>query len=118
MSISEPDVIDAVAVNGRELVMLVSDHFTWSVEQVQHLKYLQKKLNTYIRYIDRKGWKENFGDIEFDRYRIEIVFKYQWHESFEKMIELAKDKLDEKHIKITYRAGADKNEKDPFYPGA
>ena len=48
MSISDPNIIDAVAANGDELVLLVSDHLIWVVEQVQHLKILQKKLNTYI----------------------------------------------------------------------
>ncbi len=118
MSIGQTDVIDAMAANGSELVMLVSDHFTWLVEQVQHLKYLQKKLNTYIRFIDNKGWKEKFGDIEFETYKIEVVFKYQWHEAFERMIESVRDKLDERHIKITYRVGGNEDEKNTFYSWA
>ena len=115
MSISEPDVIDAMAARGSELVMLVCDHFIWAVEQVQHLKYLQRKFNSYIRFIDNKGWKEKFGDMEFETYRIDVVFKYQWDKSFEKMIESVRDRLDEKNITITYRVGGNEDEKNTFY---
>ena len=115
MSISEPEVIDAMAANGSELVMAVFDHFTWLVEQVQHLKYLQRKFNAYIRFIDSKGWKEKFGDIEFHSYKIEVVFKYHWHESFERMIESVRDRLDGKNIKIVYRVGGNEDEKNTFY---
>ena len=115
MSISDTDCIDAMAVDGKELIMLVSDHFTWAFEQVEHLKYLQRKFNTYIRFIENKGWKERFGDMEFDAYIIEVVFKYQYHKSFIRMIESVKDKLDEKNIKIVYRVKEDEDEKDTFY---
>lgn len=118
MSISQTDVIDAMAADGEVLVLLVCDHFSWLIEQVQHLKYLQKKLNTYIRFIENKGWKEKFGDLEFERYKIDVVFKYQWDKSFERMIESVKDKLDAKNIKIVYRVEENQDEKNSFYSWA
>lgn len=102
MSISNPNVIDAMAANGDELVLLVTDHFTWAVNQTEHLKYLQNKFNAYIRFIENKGWKEKFGDVTFASYKIEVVFRYQYHSSFVKMIELVQDKLNERNITITY----------------
>ena len=51
MSISNHDIIDAVAANENKLILLISDHLRWDNYQVAHLKMLQDKLNTYIRYI-------------------------------------------------------------------
>ncbi len=103
MSVRETDIIDAMAESDNKLVMQVFDQVTWEIAQVEHLKLLQNKLNNYIRYIDHKGWKDKFGDVEYDRYEIEIIFSYSYPPAFEKMIELVKDKLDAKNISIIYR---------------
>ncbi len=103
MSISNTDMIDAAAENGDELVLLISDHITWALAQIEHLKLLQKKLNTYIRYIDNKGWKNEFRKAELSSFRIEIGFKYQPHIAFEKMIEAVRPELDKRNIQITWR---------------
>lgn len=103
MSISDPNIIDALAVHDDELVLLVSDHLIWAVEQVQHLKILQKKFNTYIKFIENKEWKKVYPDREFSSFKIEVIFRYQWDESFEKMIALVKNHLDMRNIRIEYR---------------
>ena len=110
MSISDPNIIDAVVANGDELVLLVSDHLIWVVEQVQHLKILQKKLNTYIRFIENKEWKKIYPDKDFNFFKIEVIFKYQWDESFEKMVALVKNHLDMRNIRIEYRKAEDETE--------
>ncbi len=103
MSLNEPDKIDAVAVDGNELVLLVVDSLRWNVYQKEHLEMLQDKYNSYIRYIDIKGYKEQFPNKVFDSFRIDTVFKYQYDNGFVKMLEQVKEKLEEKKIHITYR---------------
>ena len=102
MSVSNSNVIDAAAENGDELVLLISDHMTWALAQIEHLDLLQKKLNTYIRYIENGGWKNEFRGADFSSYKIEIGFKYIPHISFEKMIEAVRPKLDDKNITIEW----------------
>ena len=102
MSVSDSKVIDAAAENGEELVLLISDHITWAAAQIEHLQLLQKKLNTYIRYIDNKGWKNEFRGADFSSFKIEIGFKYRPHISFEKMIEAVRPELDKKNISIVW----------------
>ncbi|MBQ8134219.1 MAG: hypothetical protein IJ192_07445 [Clostridia bacterium] len=103
MSLNEPDKIDAAAVDGNELVLLVVDSLSWNMYQKEHLKMLQDKYNSYIRYIESKGYREQFPNSVFDSFRIDTVFKYQYDNGFVKMLEKVKDKLKEKKITITYR---------------
>ncbi len=104
MSISNHDIIDAVAANENKLILLISDHLRWDNYQVAHLKMLQDKLNTYIRYIEQGGYKERFPDKSFSEYIIEIQFLHQYDEGFARMVALAKPKLDKKNITIVYEA--------------
>lgn len=46
MSVLNSDVLDGVAHNNGELVMLISDHLDWSNEG-EHLLALQDKINAY-----------------------------------------------------------------------
>ena len=41
MSISNPDIIDAMTVQDCQLIMLISDHLRWDAYQTAHLKMLQ-----------------------------------------------------------------------------
>lgn len=102
MSISNPSIIDAVAAKDNRLILLISDHLRWDDLQVTHMRMLQDKLNTYIRYIESGGYKEKFPDRDFSEFIIEIQFMHMYDEGFVKMISLAKPKLDKRNITIVY----------------
>ena len=51
MSVLNSDVLDGVAHNNGELVMLISDHLDWSNEG-EHLLALQDKINMQLDAFD------------------------------------------------------------------
>lgn len=57
MSVLNSDVLDGVAHNNGELVMLISDHLDWSNEG-EHLLALQDKINAYIAFWETMQYKK------------------------------------------------------------
>lgn len=102
MSVKEKDTIDAMAENDDELVLLLADNLTWGIAQKEHLSMLQKKLNTYIRYIDSRGWEKEFPGADYSSFKIEIVFRYQYPEYFRDFIDSAEPGLKKRNIRIEY----------------
>lgn len=102
LSVSDPNKIDAVAAGEDELVLLISDHLRWDSYQTAHLSMLQDKLNTYIRYIDSKSYKEQFPDKSFTKFRIQIDFLHEYDGGFVKMLNLAMTELNKRQITVTY----------------
>ena len=71
MAVNEPYIIDAMAIDKstNTLVMLIADPYTWSVQELDHLRAVQKKINTYVSYIEKKGYRSQYGnDKEFDSF--------------------------------------------------
>lgn len=100
MSVTKADQIDGMAERGDTLVLAVSDHLRWDIEQAAHLKLLQNKFNTYIRFFESGEYSAHFDGKTFDNCLIEVYFLHEPHESFEKLLDLAKDKLEERRITI------------------
>lgn len=100
MSISDPKKIDAMADGGEILVLALSDHLRWDIEQAAHLSLLQEKMNNYIRFYESGEYMQHFNGKTFRKCRIEIFFLHKWHPAFDQMIDLVRDKLNEKNIVI------------------
>ena len=64
MAVNEPYIIDAMAIDKstNTLVMLIADPYTWSVQELDHLRAVQKKINTYVSYIEKKGYRSQYGN--------------------------------------------------------
>ena len=107
MSISNPDIIDAMTVQDCQLIMLISDHLRWDAYQTAHLKMLQDKLNTYIRFIDAKEYKNKYPDKEISAFVIDVVFLHPYDMGFVRMTELVRDELDKRNITIKYSVGSE-----------
>lgn len=105
MAVNNPDTIDAMAIekNTNTLVMLVIDPYTWAVQELDHLKAVQKKINTYVSYIEKKGYRSQYGnDTEFDHFRIEYKCKYQYTRRGTAVFEAGKKQLKERNIDFVY----------------
>lgn len=100
MSVTKADQIDGLTGRGDTLVLAVSDHLRWDMEQPAHLKILQDKLNTYIRFFESGEYRDHLDGQTFDKCLIEVYFLHEPHESFEKMISLVGEQLSERHITI------------------
>jgi hypothetical protein len=54
MSIEDVDKIDLVAGERKtgDMILTISDHLDWDEKEGEHLIVLQKKLNTYLEFIE------------------------------------------------------------------
>ena len=61
MAVNDAYIIDAMAIdkNTNTLVLLIIDPYTWAVQELDHLKAVQKKINTYVSYIQKKATAHN-----------------------------------------------------------
>lgn len=105
MSVLETNSIDGIGIDEKNntLVFLITDHLTWLVEEYKHLKLLQSKLNAYVQYIESRQYKELYENKEFDKFRIEIEFKYQFTENCDKFLSAGRQQLKDYNIDIKYR---------------
>lgn len=64
MSIEQTDVIDFISVNEleNEVVLTISDHLEWGQDASNHLFLLQKKINTYLSFIENGELQETYPD--------------------------------------------------------
>ena len=78
MSVLEIEKIDAIGVSedGKDLVLLISDHLNWKNE-IEHLILLQEKINSYLGFMEMKQYLEIYPDNVFEHYCINISFKYK-----------------------------------------
>ena len=114
MAVNDAYIIDAMAIvkSTNTLVMLIADPYTWSVQELDHLRAVQKKINTYVSYIEKKGYRSQYGnDKEFDSFRIELKCKYQYTRRGITVFEAGKKQLKERNIDFVYSVEKIKEEK-------
>jgi hypothetical protein len=77
MSIDNLDTIDGTALDTEtgELVLLISDHFNWSNEQL-HLSILQDKINAYFRYVSSGQVYEMYPEAKKGGIRIDCICSF------------------------------------------
>ena len=103
MAINTPDVIDGMGIDesSNTLVLLMIDSAKW-YDEYRHLKAIQKKMNSYVRFIDKKGYKANYGDKDFTGYRIELYFKYNFSSACRSFLESGRAQLKQRNIDLIY----------------
>ncbi len=104
MSVKDTGVIDSIGIeeSTNTLVMLIADPYPWSVQETDHLKTFQEKINNYVNYILSGGYRSRYGSREFDGFRIEAVMKYKWSSRGESFFSAGKRQLRERKIDFTY----------------
>ena len=104
MSVKDPDIIDGIGIEKETntLVLLAVDPFDWKVQEHEHLKAIQQKMNTYVYYIEKKKYSEKYPDRDFDGFRIELVFKYQYTDAGERFLASGKKQLKNRGIELLY----------------
>lgn len=104
MSVKDPDKVDAIGVDDRTntLVLLLIDPFQWVVQEYEHLKAFQTKINNYVEFIESGQYNRKYPYRKFDGFRIEAVFRYQWTEAGESFFSAGKKQLAERGIDFTY----------------
>ncbi len=76
MSVDQPGVIDIVSKDktGR-IVLSISDHLDWENTE-EHLRLLQEKINTYLRFLDSGEVYEKYPDARGRPIQIEVVLHH------------------------------------------
>ena len=73
MAVDNPNVVDGVAIDKdrNALCLLLTDHLAWegkdALDEYEHLKLLQEKLNAYISFLESGQYKESYPNEEFSR---------------------------------------------------
>ena len=77
MSINDSDRIDIIGVDAAtgEVILTIADHLDWS-DEYAHLIALQKKLNTYISFIESGEIVEQYPNARGRRLVIDLAFKH------------------------------------------
>lgn len=104
MSVKDADKIDAIGIeeDTNTLVFLIADQYQWVIQEYEHLKAFQTKINNYVHFIESGQYKEKYPDRSFDGFRIEAVFSYKWSDAGESFFATGKKQLAERGIDFTY----------------
>lgn len=105
MSVKEPDMVDGMGIDEKNniLVLMIADPYGFQIQEYEHLKAIQTKINNYVGYIESKGYRSAYGNREFDGFRIELVFKHQYTENGKMFLNAGKKQLKERNIDFEYR---------------
>ncbi len=94
MSIEQTDRINAIGVDNitGECVLTITDHLDW-IQDTDHYFKLQKKINTYLAFIESDEILRAYPKAKGKKIRIDIIFKYEPSDT--KVLKLIKNKLNE-----------------------
>lgn len=104
MSVKETDQIDGMGIEEatNTLVFLIIDPYPWLIEEYDHLKTMQTKINNYVQYIESKGYTSQYGSRNFDGFRIRVALKYTPTDEGKLFFEAGKRQLKERGIGMEY----------------
>lgn len=104
MSVKETNKIDGMGIeeNTNFLVFLIADPYAWELDEYDHLKTMQTKINNYVGYIENKGYLSVYPDRHFDGFRIEAALKYPPTKAGVSFFEAGKQQLKDRNIDFTY----------------
>ena len=104
MSVKEADTIDAMGVDKstNTLVLLITDPYQWVIDEYNHLKAFQKKINNYVAFIENGGYRSEYGDQTFSGFRIEAEFKYRPTKIGQSCLDNGKKPLAERNIEFVW----------------
>ncbi len=78
MTVEQSDVVDSIGVDiqSGSVVLTVSDHLDWGQDEEGHLRLLQDKLNTYLRFVESGELHLAYSDAKGRPVLVEVVFKH------------------------------------------
>ena len=82
MSVEQTDVVDILGIDREtgDVVLTVSDHLDWS-DSVGHQTILQKKLNTYLAFVESREILEQYPTAKDRPVVFRVVFQVPPDES-------------------------------------
>lgn len=104
MSVDQTNVIDFITthVNG-SIVLVISDHLAWN-DVDEHLLLLQKKINSYLQFIESEQIINKYPTAKGKQIEIEVKAKYQPDEQGLRFLNLCKKKLESAGIIFKWKS--------------
>jgi hypothetical protein len=77
MSVEQTDVVDIVSIEREtgNVILTISDHLDWS-DSVAHQRILQKKLNTYLAFVQSGEILEQYPKAKDRPVVLNVVFRF------------------------------------------
>ena len=103
MAVTDQNVIDGIAFDeeNKTLILEIYDHLNFEGKfEFEHLVILQDKLNTYLWYINSKQYEESYPNKNFEKFVINIHFKFKITENCKKYINQSNLKIEPLNVQI------------------
>ena len=91
MSVEQTDVVDIISIDREtgQVVLTISDHLDWS-DSVGHQAILQKKLNTYLAFVESGEILEQYPKAKDRPVAFKVVFRVPPDDSGRTFVEKAR----------------------------
>jgi CRP-like cAMP-binding protein len=91
MTIDQLGVVDIIAIdkNTGKVKLVITDHRAWDVDADEHLRLLQEKINTYLRFIESGEMTETRPDTRGREIVIGIVAKHPLNQEAQEFLKTA-----------------------------
>lgn len=78
MSIEQPDQIDFATIDhaSGDVWLTIADHLPWNGSDEQHLRMLEEKINSYLRFIESGEMTKKIPDAKGRRAVINLIAKF------------------------------------------
>ena len=95
MSVEQTDVVDILGIDRKSghVVLTISDHLDWS-DSVGHQTILQKKLNTYLAFVESGEILEKYPDARNRAVAFRVVFQVPPDESGQAFVARARQVIE------------------------
>lgn len=102
MSVDDATRVDGLGIAKRDgcVVLTISDHLTWD-DEPNHFDLLEKKLGSYLRFINSGQLIEALPEAKGRAMRIELIHQYQPTDSARRFISAAVRQLSAMGIQLT-----------------
>jgi L-ascorbate metabolism protein UlaG (beta-lactamase superfamily) len=104
MSIEQPDVVDAVGIEKKtgDVVLTISDHLDWIDEQ-EHLRALQEKVDTYLRFVKSGELFEKYPETAGRKVVLDIVGRVPLSDAGKRFVTAARESLEASGFELRSR---------------
>lgn len=105
------NVIDGIGVNKEQnaILLLLCDYLEWDSEKAmkhsEHLFLLRKKIDTYVKFLEKRQYKEKYPNLEPKMAIVDIRFQYEIPQTCEQFLQDVEKQLGERGIRVEIHIG-------------
>ena len=102
MSVEDDTVVDVIGIEQStgHVVLTISDHLAWNDD---HFRLLERKIATYINFVESGQLLENRPDARGRTVQIRIIHKHDLTEKARLTLEAAQEDIQKSGISLSFR---------------